>query len=118
MDEQTQLKDSIFGPSPWSGRKLLEEAKGNHPKKRDCARRAFDSKTNSIQPPRQLKRIQRQLQRETQQIENKTPINPLSPSNAVLKDLFADAYGSDGGLALKEMPFVDAVLSRYQGQAV
>ena len=67
----------------------------------------------------QLKRIQRKLQRETQQIENKKRQSTLVTKQRVLKDLFADAYEAMVAWPLeKEMQFVDAVLDRYQGQVV
>ena len=75
MDEQTQLKDSILAQAHEKGRKLLEEAKETILKEETAQEeRLIQDKLN--QRSEQLKRIQRQLQRETQQIENKkTPIN-------------------------------------------
>ena len=70
MDEQTQLKDSILAQAHEKGRKLLEEAKETILKEETAQEeRLIQDKLN--QRSEQLKRIQRQLQRETQQIENK-----------------------------------------------
>ena len=118
MDEQTQLKDSILAQAHEKGRKLLEEAKETILKEETALEeRLIQDKLN--QRSEQLKRIQRQLQRETQQIENKKRQSTLVTKQRVLKDLFADAYEAMAAWPLeKEMQFVDAVLERYQGQVV
>lgn len=83
MDEQTQLKDSILAQAHEKGRKLLEEAKETILKEETAQEeRLIQDKLN--QRSEQLKRIQRQLQRETQQIENKkTPINPCHQATSL-----------------------------------
>lgn len=118
MDEQTQLKDSILAQAHEKGRKLLEEAKETILKEETAQEECLiQDKLN--QRSEQLKRIQRQLQRETQQIENKKRQSTLVTKQRVLKDLFADAYEAMAAWPLeKEMQFVDAVLDRYQGQDV
>lgn len=118
MDEQTQLKDSILAQAHEKGRKLLEEAKETILKEETAQEeRLIEDKLN--QRSEQLKRIQRQLQRETQQIENKKRQSTLVTKQRVLKDLFADAYEAMAAWPLeKEVQFVDAVLDRYQGQDV
>ena len=118
MDEQTQLKDSILAQAHEKGRKLLEEAKETILKEETAQEeRLIQDKLN--QRSEQLKRIQRRLQRETQQIENKKRQSTLVTKQRVLKDLFADAYEAMAAWPLeKEMQFVDAILDRYQGQVV
>jgi V/A-type H+-transporting ATPase subunit E len=118
MDEQTQLKDSILAQAHEKGRKLLEEAKESVLKEEAVQEeRLIQDKLN--QRSEQLKRIQRQLQRETQQIENKKRQSTLVTKQRVLKDLFADAYEAMAAWPLeKEVQFVDAVLDRCQGQDV
>jgi len=83
MDEQTQLKDSILAQAHEKGRKLLEEAKETILKEETAQEeRLIQDKLN--QRSEQLKRIQRQLQRETQQIENKKNItSDASASDAI-----------------------------------
>lgn len=118
MDEHTQLKDSILAQAHEKGRKLVEEAKESILKEEAVQEeRLIQDKLN--QRSEQLKRIQRQLQRETQQIENKKRQSTLVTKQRVLKDLFADAYEAMAAWPLeKEVQFVDAVLDRYQGQDV
>ena len=108
MDEQTQLKDSILAQAHEKGRKLLEEAKETI------------LKEETAQEERLIQdKLNQQLQRETQQIENKKRQSTLVTKQRVLKDLFADAYEAMVAWPLeKEMQFVDAVLERYQGQVV
>ena len=80
MDEQTQLKDSILAQAHEKGRKLLEETKETILKEETAQEeRLIQEKLN--QRSEQLKRIQRQLQRETQQSKIKNANQPLSPSN-------------------------------------
>lgn len=118
MDEHTQLKDSILAQAHEKGRKLVEEAKESVLKEEAVQEeRLIQDKLN--QRSEQLKRIQRQLQRETQQIENKKRQSTLVTKQRVLKDLFAEAYEAMAAWPLeKEVHFVEAVLDRYQGQAV
>lgn len=118
MDEHTQLKDSILAQAHEKGRRLVEEAKESVLKEEAVQEeRLIQDKLN--QRSEQLKRIQRQLQRETQQIENKKRQSTLVTKQRVLKDLFADAYEAMAAWPLeKEVQFVDAVLDRYQGQDV
>ena len=118
MDEHTQLKDSILAQAHEKGRKIVEEAKESILKEEAVQEeRLIQDKLN--QRSEQLKRIQRQLQRETQQIENKKRQSTLVTKQRVLKDLFADAYEAMAAWPLeKEVQFVDAVLDRYQGQDV
>lgn len=118
MDEHTQLKDSILAQAHEKGRKLVEEAKESVLKEEAVQEeRLIQDKLN--QRSEQLKRIQRQLQRETQQIENKKRQSTLVTKQRVLKDLFAEAYEAMAAWPLeKEVQFVEAVLDRYQGQAV
>ena len=118
MDEHTQLKDSILAQAHEKGRKLVEEAKESVLKEEAVQEeRLIQDKLN--QRSEQLKRIQRQLQRETQQIENKKRQSTLVTKQRVLKDLFAEAYEAMAAWPLeKEVQFVETVLDRYQGQAV
>ena len=118
MDEHTQLKDSILAQAHEKGRKLVEEAKESVLKEEAVQEeRLIQDKLN--QRSEQLKRIQRQLQRETQQIENKKRQSTLVTKQRVLKDLFAEAYEAMVAWPLeKEVQFVETVLDRYQGQAV
>lgn len=118
MDEHTQLKDSILAQAHEKGRKLVEEAKESVLKEETVQEeRLIQDKLN--QRSEQLKRIQRQLQRETQQIENKKRQSTLVTKQRVLKDLFTEAYEAMAAWPLeKEVQFVDAVLDRYQGQDV
>ena len=118
MDEHTQLKDSILAQAHEKGRKLVEEAKESILKEETVQEeRLIQDKLN--QRSEQLKRIQRQLQRETQQIENKKRQSTLVTKQRVLKDLFAEAYEAMAAWPLeKEVQFVEAVLDHYQGQAV
>lgn len=118
MDEHTQLKDSILAQAHEKGRKLVEEAKESVLKEEAVQEeRLIQDKLN--QRSEQLKRIQRQLQRETQQIENKKRQSTLVTKQRVLKDLFAEAYEAMAAWPLeKEVQFVEAVLDHYQGQAV
>lgn len=118
MDEHTQLKDSILAQAHEKGRKLVEEAKESVLKEEAVQEeRLIQDKLN--QRSEQLKRIQRQLQRETQQIENKKRQSTLVTKQRVLKDLFAEAYEAMAAWPLeKEVQFVEAVLDRYQGQDV
>lgn len=118
MDEHTQLKDSILAQAHEKGRKLVEEAKESVLKEEAVQEeRLIQDKLN--QRSEQLKRIQRQLQRETQQIENKKRQSTLVTKQRVLKDLFSEAYEAMAAWPLeKEVQFVEAVLDRYQGQAV
>lgn len=118
MDEHTQLKDSILAQAHEKGRKLVEEVKESILKEEAVQEeRLIQDKLN--QRSEQLKRIQRQLQRETQQIENKKRQSTLVTKQRVLKDLFAEAYEAMAAWPLeKEVQFVDAVLDRYQGQDV
>lgn len=118
MDEHTQLKDSILDQAHEKGRKLVEEAKESVLKEEAVQEeRLIQDKLN--QRSEQLKRIQRQLQRETQQIENKKRQSTLVTKQRVLKDLFAEAYEAMAAWPLeKEVQFVEAVLDHYQGQAV
>ena len=118
MDEHTQLKDSILAQAHEKGRKLIEEAKESILKEETVQEeRLIQDKLN--QRSEQLKRIQRQLQRETQQIENKKRQSTLVTKQRVLKDLFAEAYEAMAAWPLeKEVQFVEAVLDHYQGQAV
>lgn len=118
MDEHTQLKDSILAQAHEKGRKLVEEAKESVLKEEAVQEeRLIQDKLN--QRSEQLKRIQRQLQRETQQIENKKRQSTLVAKQRVLKDLFAEAYKAMAAWPLeKEVQFVEAVLDHYQGQAV
>lgn len=118
MDEHTQLKDSILAQAHEKGRKLVEEAKESVLKEETVQEeRLIQDKLN--QRSEQLKRIQRQLQRETQQIENKKRQSTLVTKQRVLKDLFAEAYEAMAAWPLeKEVQFVEAVLDHYQGQAV
>ena len=118
MDEHTQLKDSILAQAHDKGRKLVEEAKESVLKEEAVQEeRLIQDKLN--QRSEQLKRIQRQLQRETQQIENKKRQSTLVTKQRVLKDLFAEAYEAMAAWPLeKEVQFVETVLDRYQGQAV
>lgn len=118
MDEHTQLKDSILAQAHEKGRKLVEEAKESVLKEEAVQEeRLIQDKLN--QRSEQLKRIQRQLQRETQQIENKKRQSTLVTKQRVLKDLFAEAYEAMAAWPLeKEVQFVEDVLDHYQGQAV
>lgn len=118
MDEHTQLKDSILDQAHEKGRKLVEEAKESVLKEEAVQEeRLIQDKLN--QRSEQLKWIQRQLQRETQQIENKKRQSTLVTKQRVLKDLFAEAYEAMAAWPLeKEVQFVEAVLDHYQGQAV
>lgn len=118
MDEHTQLKDSILAQAHEKGRRLVEEAKESILKEEAVQEeRLIQDKLN--QRSEQFKRIQRQLQRETQQIENKKRQSTLVTKQRVLKDLFAEAYEAMAAWPLeKEVQFVDAVLDRYQGQDV
>ena len=118
MDEHTQLKDSILAQAHEKGRKLVEEAKESILKEEAVQEeRLIQDKLN--QRSEQLKRIQRQLQRETQQIENKKRQSTLVTKQRVLKDLFAEAYEAMAAWPLeKEVQFVEDVLDHYQGQAV
>ena len=91
MTDYSQLKDSILEQAHEKGRKLVAEATAKVQAESQLQEaRLVEEKLH--QRAVQLQTIERRLQRESQQIENKKRQSTLVTKQRVLKELFADAY--------------------------
>lgn len=118
MTDYSQLKDSILEQAHEKGRKLVAEATAKVQAESQLQEaRLVEEKLH--QRAVQLQTIERRLQRESQQIENKKRQSTLVTKQRVLKELFADAYQKMATWSRQEeLAFLHRVLPRYADQAM
>ena len=118
MTDYSQLKDSILEQAHEKGRKLVAEATAKVQAEAQLQEaRLVEEKLH--QRAVQLQTIERRLQRESQQIENKKRQSTLVTKQRVLKELFADAYQKMATWSRQEeLAFLHRVLPRYADRAM
>ena len=118
MTDYSQLKDSILEQAHEKGRKLVVEATAKVQAESQLQEaRLVEEKLH--QRAVQLQTIERRLQRESQQIENKKRQSTLVTKQRVLKELFADAYQKMATWSRQEeLAFLHRVLPRYADRAM
>lgn len=113
MEFESHLRDSVLEQAHENGRQLLADAKESieHEAKEQEAR----LKQEKLQQREQeIKAINRQVQREVQQLENEKRQSTLATKQGILKELFAGAYEQMAAWSIEqEQAFLEQVLKKY-----
>ena len=113
MEFESHLRDSVLEQAHENGRQLLADAKESieHEAKEQEAR----LKQEKLQQREQeIKAINRQVQREVQQLENEKRQSTLATKQGILKELFAEAYEQMATWSVEqEQDFLEQVLKKY-----
>lgn len=113
MEFESHLRDSVLEQAHENGRQLLADAKESieHEAKEQEAR----LKQEKLQQREQeIKAINRQVQREVQQLENEKRQSTLATKQGILKELFAGAYEQMAAWSVEqEQAFLEQVLKKY-----
>ena len=91
MEFESHLRDSVLEQAHENGRQLLADAKESI--EREAKEQEARLKQEKLQQREQeIKAINRQVQREVQQLENEKRQSTLATKEGILKELFAGAY--------------------------
>lgn len=113
MEFESHLRDSVLEQAHENGRQLLADAKESI--EREAKEQEARLKQEKLQQCEQeIKAINRQVQREVQQLENEKRQSTLATKQRILKELFAGAYEQMAAWPLKqEQAFLEQVLKKY-----
>lgn len=113
MEFESHLRDSVLEQAHENGRQLLADAKESI--EREAKEQEARLKQEKLQQCEQeIKAINRQVQREVQQLENEKRQSTLATKQRILKELFAGAYEQMAAWSLKqEQTFLEQVLKKY-----
>ena len=113
MEFESHLRDSVLEQAHENGRQLLADAKESI--EREAKEQEARLKQEKLQQCEQeIKAINRQVQREVQQLENEKRQSTLATKQRILKELFAGAYEQMAAWSLKqEQAFLEQILKKY-----
>ena len=113
MEFESHLRDSVLEQAHENGRQLLADAKESI--EREAKEQETRLKQEKLQQREQeIKAINRQVQREVQQLENEKRQSTLATKQGILKELFAGAYEQMAAWPLKqEQAFLEQILKKY-----
>ena len=113
MEFESHLRDSVLEQAHENGRQLLADAKESI--EREAKEQEARLKQEKLQQREQeIKAINRQVQREVQQLENEKRQSTLATKQGILKELFAGAYKQMAVWSVEqEQAFLEQVLKKY-----
>ena len=113
MEFESHLRDSVLEQAHENGRQLLADAKESI--EREAKEQEARLKQEKLQQREQeIKAINRQVQREVQQLENEKRQSTLATKQGILKELFAGAYEQMAAWSVKqEQAFLEQILKKY-----
>ena len=113
MEFESHLRDSVLEQAHENGRQLLADAKESI--EREAKEQEARLKQEKLQQREQeIKAINRQVQREVQQLENEKRQSTLATKQGILKELFAGAYEQMAVWSVEqEQAFLEQVLKKY-----
>lgn len=113
MEFESHLRDSVLEQAHENGRQLLADAKESI--EHEAKEQEAQLKQEKLQQREQeIKAINRQVQREVQQLENKKRQSTLATKQGILKELFAGAYEQMAVWSVEqEQAFLEQVLKKY-----
>ena len=113
MEFESHLRDSVLEQAHENGRQLLADAKESI--EREAKEQEARLKQEKLQQREQeIKAINRQVQREVQQLENEKRQSTLATKEGILKELFAGAYEQMTVWSIEqEQAFLEQVLKKY-----
>ncbi len=113
MEFESHLRDSVLEQAHENGRQLLADAKESI--EREAKEQEARLKQEKLQQCEQeIKAINRQVQREVQQLENEKRQSTLATKQGILKELFAGAYEQMVAWSVEqEQAFLEQVLKKY-----
>ena len=113
MEFESHLRDSVLEQAHENGRQLLADAKESI--EREAKEQETRLKQEKLQQREQeIKAINRQVQREVQQLENEKRQSTLATKQGILKELFAEAYEQMATWSVEqEQDFLEQVLKKY-----
>lgn len=113
MEFESHLRDSVLEQAHENGRQLLADAKESI--EREAKEQEARLKQEKLQQREQeIKAINRQVQREVQQLENGKRQSTLATKQGILKELFAGAYEQMAAWSVEqEQAFLEQVLKKY-----
>ena len=113
MEFESHLRDSVLEQAHENGRQLLADAKESI--EHEAKEQEAQLKQEKLQQREQeIKAINRQVQREVQQLENKKRQSTLATKQGILKELFARAYEQMAVWSVEqEQAFLEQVLKKY-----
>ena len=113
MEFESHLRDSVLEQAHENGRQLLADAKESI--EREAKEQEARLKQEKLQQREQeIKAINRQVQREVQQLENEKRQSTLATKEGILKELFAGAYEQMTVWSIEqEQAFLEKVLKKY-----
>ena len=113
MEFESHLRDSVLEQAHENGRQLLADAKESI--EREAKEQEARLKQEKLQQREQeIKAINRQVQREVQQLENEKRQSTLATKQGILKELFAEAYEQMATWSVEqEQAFLEQVLKKY-----
>ena len=108
MEFESHLRDSVLEQAHENGRQLLADAKES------IEQEARLKQEKLQQREQEIKAINRQVQREVQQLENEKRQSTLATKQGILKELFAGAYEQMAAWSIEqEQAFLEQVLKKY-----
>ena len=113
MEFESHLRDSVLEQAHENGRQLLADAKESI--EREAKEQEARLKQEKLQQREQeIKAINRQVQREVQQLKNEKRQSTLATKQGILKELFAGAYEQMAAWSVEqEQAFLEQVLKKY-----
>ena len=113
MGFESQLRDSVLEQAHENGRQLVANAQETLD--RETKEQKARLKQEKMQQREQeIKAINRQVQREVQQLENEKRQSTLATKQGILKELFAGAYEQMVAWSVEqEQAFLEQVLKKY-----
>ena len=113
MGFESQLRDSVLEQAHENGRQLVANAQETLD--RETKEQKARLKQEKMQQREQeIKAINRQVQREVQQLENEKRQSTLATKQGILKELFAEAYEQMATWSVEqEQDFLEQVLKKY-----
>ncbi|MDX5016039.1 hypothetical protein [Streptococcus anginosus] len=113
MEFESHLRDSVLEQAHENGRQLLADAKESI--EREAKEQEARLKQEKLrQREQEIKAINRQVQREVQQLENEKRQSTLAIKQGILKELFAEACEQMAAWSVeREQAFLEQVLKKY-----
>lgn len=118
MEFESHLRDSVLEQAHENGRQLLADAKESI--EREAKEQEARLKQEKLQQREQeIKAINRQVQREVQQLENEKRQSTLATKEGILKELFVGAYEQMTVWSIEqEQAFLEQVLKSIRKKSL